>query len=106
MKFLETCSMMVGDLLPSDERDARLLASATAETVTVPSNAKWARLVANNDLWVDELRTAVKPAADITDKTSAWFLPARSVRLVNVFGTASFSVVSDAVAVLVIEWFN
>lgn len=107
MRALETASLLVNDLLPSDVRDARVLASATAEAITVPAGAKWARVsAAGGPLWFDENKTAVKPTGDIVNGSAPFALMSGEMRMIKVEGGATLSVVSDATVVLSIEWYS
>lgn len=74
--------------------DARVLAAGVAETVTIPSTAKFVVFQCTaTTFYVNYQGTAVAPAADVTDGTASELNP--DVRFIG-GGLANFSIVSTA----------
>lgn len=77
--------------------DARVLAANTAETVTIPSNAKYVVFSATPALfYVNYQGTAAAPAADVTDGTGSELNP--DVRYLGAL--TNFSIVAPATTIV------
>lgn len=86
--------------------NARLLAASTAESLTIPPWAKYAVFSGNIDCWLDERKTAVIPAADITDGSSPIYIPAGTKEVRNIEGVAAMSVISASAGIFTTEYYS
>jgi len=83
--------------------DARVLAANTAETVTIPSNAKYVVFSATPALfYVNYQGTAAAPAADVVDGTASELNP--DVRYLG--GLANFSIVAPATTIVTMLFYR
>ena len=81
----------------------RVLAAATAETVTPPATARFVVFSADAHFWVDPHgATAAVPAADVTDGTSPELNPSGY----ELRGMASFSVISPTACKLSMAFYE
>lgn len=80
--------------------DAKVLAAGVSETYTVPTNASWWILSADGGFYIKRAATAAVPAADVTDGTAAFYVPA-GVQC-RVPGGATVAVISAANRVITI----
>jgi len=93
-------------LQPSRYIDYRVLAAATAETITHPTGAVRAVIIPNADVYVNNQgATAAVPAADITDGTGPVFIPAGTARAFEVVAAGTLSIICSSAAVVAIEYF-
>ena len=80
----------------SDYVNARVLAANTAETIAIPTGAKYVLFSADGDFYVRSNDTATIPAADVADGTAAILNPTlRSLETVT-----SLSVIASAARIV------
>ena len=80
--------------------DAKVLAANVSETYTIPTNAVWALITADGGFYIDYGASAAIPAADITDGTSAFYIPTGTQ--VRVPGGVQIALISSANRVVTI----
>lgn len=62
----------IDTFLPDSENVlARVLAASTAESITVPDNAKFCTITANGEFYFNTQGTAAVPSADVTDGSAS-----------------------------------
>ena len=62
----------IDTFLPDSENVlARVLAASTAESITVPTGAKFCTITANGEFYFNTQGTAAVPSADVTDGSAS-----------------------------------
>lgn len=85
---------------------SRVLAASTAETITVPPQARYALFSGDVDCWIDRNTTAVVPAADIENGMSPIFLPGGFKELREIDGIKTISVIATIAGIITVEFFK
>lgn len=83
----------------SDGTLSRLLGAGVAESITVPANAKYMRIAATDNTYINFNATAAVPG-DVTDGTAAFLLPAGWVEWIMIIGVVTISVISAGTPVV------
>lgn len=100
---MEIRSFPYGALRAPQYIQARILAANTAESITVPTNARFVVFAANCDFYVSyDADTAVVPSADVDDGTSNEMNP--TVRYIP--GLTSLSVISASACILTATFYR
>lgn len=92
---------------PSSYVSSRLLAANTAESITIPANAKYVRLAATADVFVNFAGTAVVPG-DVDDGTAAELVKSQcgpDWRVIPAAATA-ISVISSGTPIVTASFFT
>ena len=104
----ELTSSMAGTFALPRPRDvmARVLAAATAESITVPGGATFVVLSGTDDFYADFTKTAVTPAADIADGTSPILVPRGYKEIRELSGAATISVICEDACIVFAEFYS
>jgi hypothetical protein len=84
---------------------ARVLDATVAESITVPSWARYVLLAGTVDFWADFRTTAVTPAADIENGLSPILIPGGIKELREIDGVATISIVSAYTCIATAEFY-
>ncbi len=90
----------------SDWVNARVLAAATAETSTPPTNAKYVIITPTDPtsaVWIKLNGTAAAPSADLADGSAS--IPVTVPRIFTLDGVTSIGVISAAAQTVTFEYF-
>lgn len=68
--------MYAGSIELPEYVDARVLAANTSEAFTTPANADWFLISGDGGFYIIRGATAAVPAADVTDGTASFYVPA------------------------------
>lgn len=86
--------------------DHRVFAAATAETHTAPTGAMYVMVIPTVDSYVNLTATAAVPAADVTDGSGSFFVPAGFPRIFALNGDTSISFIASAAGVMSLEFYS
>lgn len=91
---------------PSDYIDARVLATTTHESHTVPASAKYVRITTNLILYIKLGGTAAIPAADVTDGSGSLMISAGDRVIVDLAGATAIGMIAPAATIVCLEFFE
>lgn len=98
---------LLHDFLPETDRvDVYVLASGTAEDISVPAGAKFCVLSGDVDFYYNTNAAAVVPTADVTDGTASRFAAADSIVKLVVNDVEDISVIAGAAAKITATWWG
>lgn len=83
--------------------NARVLAANTAESVTVPSGARFVLFASTCNFYAHPTTTATVPAADVTNGTASELSPAAWLLSSNI---TAISVIADATCVVTLSFYR
>jgi len=86
--------------------NAHSLGVATAESVTIPTGAKYVRFKATTLVYVDFVTTAAVPG-DVVDGSSPMIIPAgTATEIIPLSGVTTISLISPAASIVTIEFWR
>ena len=86
--------------------DCRVLAASTHESHTVPTGARFVRVTATGNTFINIGGTATVPAADITDGTSSVLIVNNVPRVFALNGATAIGIIASAIQTVVLEFYS